>query len=134
MIMPNSVQQTYRRNIRNYSLILLAAGLFLPMFNIGVLSFCLCEKLLLIPCPFCGVRSSVYALFTGHWQQAIVFNMAGPFVLFALVLYALYFAVAYRHNLPLDLKTEVKARELIDGAVFGLLGIQWILKLFTGGL
>ena len=106
----------------------------MPLFNIGVPSFCLFEKLLLIPCPFCGVRSSVYALFTGHWQQALVFNMAGPFVVFALVLYAVYFAAAYRYNLPLDFKTEVKIRRLIDGAVFGLLGFQWILKLFTGGL
>ena len=106
----------------------------MPLFNIAVPSFCLFEKLLSVPCPFCGVRSSVYALFTGHWQQALVFNIAGPFVVLALVLYAVYFTAAYHYNFSLGLKTEVKVRRLIDGALFGFLGVQWILKLITGGV
>lgn len=65
-----------------------------PMFAlaaVGVIhylqphSFCLFEHFLHIPCPGCGITSSVYAIFSGHYVAAWSYNPCGFLVVTALL-------------------------------------------------
>lgn len=64
---------------------LLALGAVVLTHNASPRSYCLFEHLLEIPCPGCGIISSLYAILSGELGAAWSFNPCG-FVVFASLL------------------------------------------------
>ena len=130
----NIEQQRYRRKSRNLYLLLLSAGIFLPLFNVHIVSECLFEKLFLIPCPFCGVRSSIFSFIKGNFQQSLTFNIAGPVIFIVLCFYCIYFTFASKFDYKINFNREVRICRNIDKLLFSLLIFQWLFKLYIGGI
>ena len=110
----------------------IAAGLLLPLIHINAHTFCLFEKILHIPCPFCGIRTSVFAFVHGDFRGAFMTNPAGPIILIALISYLIYFTLATMCNLKVQFNREVTAINKINGVILSLLIMQWIYKIIGG--
>lgn len=105
-------------------------SVLLPFLPFSVPGGCLFKKLFGIPCLGCGIRSSIAALVHGNYEQALVYNPAGPFVLFVCVLFAGYFTYAALMQRSLPWNKEVHIFKLINLITFNLLSLQWGYRLF----
>ena len=90
------------------------------------------EKILGIPCPFCGLRASVYAFITGNIRQAFILNPVGPLIFLVLVGYLIYFTFVNKLNIEVQFNKEVLVVDKINKVLFLLLAILWIYKI--GGI
>lgn len=127
----NTSQYFWRRNYRNLLFALLAGGLILPALHIRIYSFCLFEKLLAIPCPFCGLRSSIWALAQGNWNTALQMHPLGPLTFCVVLGLFVYFAYVTGFNLKIPWKTELFLVRSVNTACFSLLIFYWLYKLFN---
>ena len=108
------------------------AGALLPILHINTHTLCLFEKLLNIPCPFCGIRASVFAFITGDFKGAFITNPVGPVILITLISYLIYFTLAAMFNLKIQFNREVTTINKINGVILSLLIMQWIYKIIGG--
>jgi hypothetical protein len=106
-------------------------AVLLPLLPFRVPRICLFEYFLGIPCPVCGIRSSIAALLHGNWHRSLLFNEMGPFVLAVCVVLAVYFTVAVVTKKCFGLAEEVRWFKWINGVTFGLLSLRWCYKLLN---
>ena len=87
--------------------------------------FCAVKAFLGIPCPGCGITTSVTALLHGRWAAALEANVAGPFVV--LFVFAQLLVAAATAFLP-D-ATIARATRLNDRALRAVLLSAWVIRL-----
>lgn len=129
--MMNTEQIAWRKRYRNLLFVLLGGGIFLPALHIKVYSFCLFEKVFAFPCPFCGLRSSVWALVQGNWDMAVQFHPLGPLTFSIVVGLFIYFFGANLFHLKTPWKTELFVIRSVNTACFSLLILYWLYKLLN---
>jgi len=101
------------------------ASIVLPLLPFKIPSVCLFERIFGIPCLGCGVRSSIIAFLQGNFQQAIISNPIGPFVLLVCVEFAGYFTYATFTQRSFKWKDEIRIFRFVNVIVFSLLSLQW---------
>lgn len=115
MRLPTGTTTIDTSDARGASLALLAAAATLPLLPGHAGLPCPLRTLTGVPCPLCGMTTSVEAAVHGHFLVALRANPAGPFALLAAV------ALLLRRSAgPLRIPTVVAA-----GLVLGL----WIFEL-----
>lgn len=97
----------------------------LPLLPFAIYRICLFEKILGIPCPGCGICSSIHALLNGNWQQAISYNPCGPFVFITCIVLVSYFTYACLTRQCLHWADEIYIFKLINVLTTCLLSLQW---------
>lgn len=107
------------------------AGGLLPIVPMRVPGICLFEKLLGIPCPGCGIYSSIVSMLHGNWQRAIVHNPMGPFVFVVCIGLAGYFLYVVISKKEIPWAREIYMLRLVSVVTFSLLVIQWVYRLFN---
>jgi hypothetical protein len=96
---------------------------------VGVpVAFCAFKTLLGIPCPGCGITTSIAALIRGNWGEALNANAAGPVVLLFAILQLLLTAAAASHLLS---DTDIARHSRVnDRALLAFLLLPWLTQLF----
>jgi len=102
-----------------------------PLFHFYLPPLCLFQRFLGIPCPGCGICSSVRALLHGHWLKALTLNPAGPVVLAVCVAMAVYFTYVVFAKPKANFAKEIHVFRLINGFTCCLLFLQWGYKLLN---
>jgi hypothetical protein len=113
----------------------LAPGVFAIVFALAKLSdatrtpiaFCAAKALLGVPCPGCGITTSVEALVRRRFADALEANAAGPSVLLFVVVQLLLTAAAAARFLP-DI-TIARFSRLNDRTLLGFLLLTWLTRL-----
>ena len=95
---------------------------------IGVpVAHCALKMLLGIPCPGCGITTSIEALLRGNLAGALHANAAGPFVLLFVIAQILITIAAAARSLP-DL-TIARLSRLNDRSLVAVLLLTWLTRL-----
>jgi hypothetical protein len=92
------------------------------------IAFCVFHSLLAIPCPGCGVTTSVTALLHGSVPAALHASAAGPFVLLFAGVQLLLTAAAMFRYLPEH--RIIAATNLNDRVLLAALIVCWTIRLF----
>jgi len=92
----------------------------------GSFSFCLFERLTSLPCPGCGITTSVLHLLRGSLRSAIEVNAAGVAV-------AAFYAVQLTLGLAYALRVATPERTMLafrtsDRALLAALISEWVFK------
>lgn len=96
--------------------------------RIGVpVAFCLFKKLLAIPCPGCGITTSVAALIHGHWREALAANAAGPLVVLFAAVQLLLSGAAAAHFL--SVAKIVRLSRMNDQVLLTFLLLAWLTRI-----
>jgi len=93
-------------------------------------SFCVSKVLLGVPCPGCGITTSVTELFRGNGVSALQANAAGPFVLLFVAVQLLLVPAAAARSLPDDVIARYS--QLNDRGLLAVLLFSWFIRLFKG--
>lgn len=91
------------------------------------IAFCAVKEVLGIPCPGCGITTSVAALLRGHFVRAVEANAAGPLVVAFFVAQTSLAAAARARLLP-D-RTVLSCSRLNDRALIVFLLLSWLTRL-----
>jgi len=91
-------------------------------------AFCIVRTLIGIPCPGCGITTSIAALTRGNVTAALDANPAGPFVTLFVMVQVLLLLAAVTRFLP-DAATARYSR-LNDRALLTFLLLTWLIRLF----
>ena len=90
------------------------------------LAFCVLKVVIGIPCPGCGITTSIEALFHGRLANALDANAAGPYVLLFVIAQLLLTAAAAGRLLP-DV-TIGRISGVNDRALLALLLLAWLTR------
>lgn len=107
----------------------LSASVLLPFLSLQMFGFCLFQRLLGIPCPGCGVRSSIAALVRGNVAASLQYNLIGPLVLMVCFMFTAYFTYSAFFNKGLSWSSETQIFKFVNTLTFSLLLMQWVYKL-----
>lgn len=107
----------------------LLAAVLLPFLPFQVLGFCLFQRFLGIPCPGCGIRSSIAALVQGNIVVSLHHNLIGPLVLAVCFIFTSYFIYSALFNKGLSWNRETQIFKFVNTLTFSLLLMQWVYKL-----
>lgn len=131
---PGRLEKRYAVNaMRHAALPLLVFALVFTMAQVSEalrvpIAFCLFHSLLAIPCPGCGVTTSVAALLRGSVPAALHANTAGPFVLLFAVVQLFLTAAAISRYLPEQ--RVIAVTNLNDRILLVVLIVCWTIRLF----
>ena len=96
---------------------------------IGVpVAFCAFKTLLGIPCPGCGITTSMASLIRGKWSEALNANAAGPFVVLFVVVQLLLSAASATHFF--SAAKIARHSQVNDRTLFAFLLLAWLTRLF----
>ena len=90
-------------------------------------AFCVVKALLGVPCPGCGVTTSIEALLRGRWAEALHANAAGPFVVAFVVVQLLVAWMAESHRLSGP--AIQRASRLNDRVLATVLVAAWLIRI-----
>lgn len=124
-----TIQQAWRVKRMMMFGTFVCAGIFLPFLPIRIPRICLFEKLLGIPCPGCGIYSSIVSLLRGNWLQSVMHNPMGPFVFFICAGLSIYFLYVVIRKTQISWVQEIYVIRLLNMITFSLLIIQWVYRL-----
>lgn len=111
-----------------------APGVFAVVYIIAQLShvtgvpvgFCVLKVVVGIPCPGCGVTTSIEALLRGSLARAVTVNAAGPLVLLFVIAQLVVMAAAALRWLP-DITID-RISELNDRSLLAVLLTVWFAR------
>ena len=126
-----TVQRIWRIKMMALFWALAGGAVLLPSLPLKIPKICLIEYIFRIPCPVCGIRSSIAALLWGDWIKAIDFNPMGPIVLISCISLAIYFTYVVFTNKNFRLDKEIYGFNLVNKLIFGLLTLQWGYRLLN---
>lgn len=107
------------------------AAVLLPFLPFQVFGFCLFQRFLGIPCPGCGIRSSIASLVQGNITVALHHNLIGPLVFAVCLIFSFYFTYSTFFNKGLSWNREVQIFKFVNTLIFSLLLMQWVYKLIV---
>lgn len=122
-------QQLWRIKMAGLFLSFIIGGVLLPFIKLPVLGFCIFEYFFGIPCPFCGIRTSIYYFIKGQWYDSFNTNIFGPLILLECVALFTYFCFTSLFKKEIEWSKEIKAFKMLTEITFYMLVFQWIIKL-----
>jgi hypothetical protein len=113
-----------------------APGVFVAVFALAQLSnglgvpvaFCAFKAFLGIPCPGCGITTSIASLISGNWREALHANAAGPLVVLFALIQLLLSAATAAHFFRAE--RVVRHSRLNDRALLTFLLLAWLTRFF----
>ncbi|MDR0822402.1 MAG: DUF2752 domain-containing protein [Endomicrobium sp.] len=110
--------------------VFLFGAIVLPFINFGKgISFCLFQRYLSLPCPGCGVRTSIAQLLNGNFNIILMENPISVLILFDCIIFFAYFGFFAWTRYGLQWIQEIKIFGFINKITFSCLMIFWIIRL-----